>query len=92
MEIIYLTTVKLGYNELGYNEHSVITNKQFGPKCPFTTQIDPVIIKSLKRLAPESKKPFESQKYTKKAKNETITIKKLFLLFNIYCIKISTIF
>jgi hypothetical protein len=35
--------VKLGYNELGYNEHSVITNKQFGPKCPFTTQIDPVI-------------------------------------------------
>jgi hypothetical protein len=46
----------------------------------------------LKRLAPESKEPFESQKYTKKAKNETITIKKLFLLFNIYCIKISTIF
>ncbi len=23
----YLSTVKLGYNELGYNEHSVITNK-----------------------------------------------------------------
>jgi len=22
-----LNTVKLGYNELGYNEHSVITNK-----------------------------------------------------------------
>ena len=25
-------TVKLGYNELGYNEHSVITNEYFGPK------------------------------------------------------------
>jgi len=23
--------VKLGYNELGYNEHSVITNKLFSP-------------------------------------------------------------
>ncbi len=23
----YTHTVKLGYNELGYNEHSVITNK-----------------------------------------------------------------
>jgi len=38
-----LGLLKLSYNELGYNEHSVITNKQFGPKCPFTTQIDPVI-------------------------------------------------
>ncbi len=28
-------TVKLGYNELGYNEHSVITNKMFSPKGPF---------------------------------------------------------
>jgi len=36
-------TVKLGYNELGYNEHSDIMNKYFGPKSPFTTQIDPVI-------------------------------------------------
>ncbi len=25
--ILQLYTVKLGYNELGYNEHSVITNK-----------------------------------------------------------------
>jgi len=25
-------TVKLGYNELGYNEHSVITNRFFSPK------------------------------------------------------------
>jgi len=25
-------TVKLGYNELGYNEHSVITNIFFSPK------------------------------------------------------------
>ncbi len=24
-------TVKLGYNELGYNERLVITNKYFGP-------------------------------------------------------------
>ncbi len=29
--------------KLGYNEHLVTTNKYFGPKCPFTTQIDPVI-------------------------------------------------
>jgi len=28
-------TVKLGYIELGYNEHSVITNKKFSPKWPF---------------------------------------------------------
>jgi len=27
--------VKLGYNELGYNEHSVITNKICSPKWPF---------------------------------------------------------
>ncbi len=26
--LIILYTVKLGYNELGYNEHSVITNKK----------------------------------------------------------------
>ncbi len=26
------STVKLGYNELGYNKHSVITNKMFCPK------------------------------------------------------------
>ncbi len=31
------TTVKLGYNELGFNEHSVITNEYFGPKSPFST-------------------------------------------------------
>jgi len=36
-------TMKLGYNDLGYNENSDITNKLFGPKCSFTTQIDPVI-------------------------------------------------
>jgi len=29
------TTVKLGYNELGYNEHLVITNKIFSPKWLF---------------------------------------------------------
>jgi len=29
--------MKLGYNELGYNEHSVITNKYFGPKSPIST-------------------------------------------------------
>ena len=27
-------TVKLGYNKLGYNKHSVITNKTFSPKWP----------------------------------------------------------
>jgi len=25
--IFFTSTVKLGYNKLGYNEHSVITNK-----------------------------------------------------------------
>jgi len=28
-------TVKLGYNELGYNKHSVITNKKLCTKWPF---------------------------------------------------------
>jgi len=27
-----LNTVKLGHNELGYNEHSVLTNKLISPK------------------------------------------------------------
>ncbi len=27
--------MKLGYNELDYNEHSGITNKIFSPKRPF---------------------------------------------------------
>ncbi len=39
--------MKLGYNELGYNEHSVITNKIYGkcsvPNDHFTTQNNPVI-------------------------------------------------
>ncbi len=35
-----MDTVKLGYNELGYNVHSVITDEYFSPKCTFTTQID----------------------------------------------------
>jgi hypothetical protein len=30
--------------KLGYNEHSVITNEYFGPKCLFTTQINPVMM------------------------------------------------
>ncbi len=29
--------------KLGYNEHLVIKDKYFGPKCPFSTQIVPVI-------------------------------------------------
>jgi len=41
--VINLNTVKLSYNELGYNKHSVITNEYFGPKSPFNTKIDPVI-------------------------------------------------
>jgi len=28
----YNETLKFGFNELGYNEHSVITNKYFSPK------------------------------------------------------------
>jgi hypothetical protein len=31
----FYNTVKLGYNELGYNEHLVITNKLFGPNWSF---------------------------------------------------------
>jgi hypothetical protein len=34
---IYNNSVKLGYNELGYNEHSAITNNFFSPKGHFTT-------------------------------------------------------
>ncbi len=37
--------MKLGYNELGYNEHSVITNKFLGKIGHFTTQMNPVITK-----------------------------------------------
>jgi len=33
--IVYANTVKLGCNELGNNEHSVITNKFFSPKRLF---------------------------------------------------------
>jgi hypothetical protein len=40
-----LNTVKLGYNELGYNEHSVITNKFLDNIGHFTTQMNPVITK-----------------------------------------------
>jgi hypothetical protein len=40
-----MITVKLGYNELGYNEHSVITNKFLGKICHFSTQMNPVITK-----------------------------------------------
>jgi hypothetical protein len=36
-------TVKLGYNELGYSEHSVITNKFLSQIGYFNTQINPVI-------------------------------------------------
>ncbi len=36
-----LTTVKLGYNELGYNEQLVITNKFLGKICHFSTQMNP---------------------------------------------------
>ncbi len=31
----FYDTVKLGYNELGYNKHSVITNDFFSPKWSF---------------------------------------------------------
>jgi len=36
-QIMQWYTVKLGFNELGYNEHSVITNEYFGPKSQFST-------------------------------------------------------
>ncbi len=39
------TTVKLGYNELGYSEHLVITNKFLGKIGHFSTQMNPVIMK-----------------------------------------------
>jgi hypothetical protein len=37
------TTVKLGYNELGYNEHSVITNKILVKIGHFSTKMNPVV-------------------------------------------------
>jgi hypothetical protein len=40
-----LNTVKLGYNELGYKEHSVITNKFLGKIGHLSTQMNPVITK-----------------------------------------------
>ena len=33
----FKNTVKLGYNKLGYNKHSVITNKFCGPNGHFAT-------------------------------------------------------
>ncbi len=36
-------TVKLGYNELGHNEHSVITNKFLSKIGHISTEINPVI-------------------------------------------------
>ncbi len=42
----FLIIVKLDYNELGYNEHSVITNKFLGKIGHFTTQMNPVIKKA----------------------------------------------
>ena len=47
--IIDKNTVKLGYNELGYNKLPVITNKLFpffSPKLMITTVTDPVITNS----------------------------------------------
>ncbi len=41
----FLNTVKLGYNELEYNEHSVITNNFLVPIGHFTTLNNPVITK-----------------------------------------------
>ncbi len=40
---IFWNTVKLGYNELGYNEHSVITNGLSSQIGHLSTQINPVI-------------------------------------------------
>ncbi len=40
---IFSDTVKLGYNELGCNEHSVITNIFLSQIGHFSAQINPVI-------------------------------------------------
>ncbi len=40
------STVKLDYNELGYNEPPVITNTFLSPKSMYNTQITPVIMNS----------------------------------------------
>ncbi len=40
---IFQITVKLGYYELGYNDHSVITNKFLSKIGHISTQINPVI-------------------------------------------------
>jgi hypothetical protein len=41
--MLFITTVKLGYNELGYNEHSVITNILLSKFGPNSKQINPVV-------------------------------------------------
>ncbi len=38
-----LATVKLGYDELGCNKHSVITNRFLGQIVYFSIQINPLI-------------------------------------------------
>ncbi len=44
LNIFFLNnTVKLGYSELGYNEHSVITKRFLSQIGHFSTQINPVI-------------------------------------------------
>ncbi len=43
IRIFFLNTVKLGYNELGYNEHSVKTNIFLSQIGHISTQINPVI-------------------------------------------------
>ncbi len=40
---VVLDTVKLGYNELGYNEHSAITDGFLSHIGHISTQINPVI-------------------------------------------------
>jgi hypothetical protein len=42
---VFITTVKLGYNELAYNEHSVITNKYLGKIGHFSAQMNPAKMK-----------------------------------------------
>ncbi len=43
LRTVFPYIVKLGYNELGYNEHSVITNGFSSQIGHFSTQINPVI-------------------------------------------------
>ncbi len=43
ISFVFKYTVKLGYNELGYNQHSVIRNRFLSQIGHISAQINPVI-------------------------------------------------